>query len=78
MTEIVDVHDLPEEQASLVQEFVEFLRRRRQKNKQTLKEEKEKNKEWNKLAVTSFARDWENEKDAAYDQWRERYHVPER
>ena len=78
MTEMVDVHDLPEEQASLVQEFVEFLRRRRQKNKQTLKEEKKKNKEWNKLAVTSFARDWENEKDAVYDRWRERYHVPER
>jgi hypothetical protein len=78
MTETVDVHDLPEEQASLVQEFVEFLRRRRQKNKQTLKEEKEKNKEWSKLAMTSFAKDWENEKDAVYDRWREHYHVPER
>jgi hypothetical protein len=74
MIDKIDVHDLPEEKVSLVQEFVEFLRRR-EKSKQLLKEEKEKEEDWDKLAITSFAEDWDNEKDAIYDNWRERYHV---
>lgn len=44
----------------------------RYRNVKTLEE-----KEWLKLAVASFAKDWENEKDSIYDNWRERYHLPE-
>jgi len=77
MVDVIDVHDLPEEQVSLIQEFVEFLRRKL-KPKQLIKEEEEKDKEWGKLAMTSFAKDWENEKDAIYDNWKELYHVSER
>ena len=30
---------------------------------------------WTKLSEVSFARDWDNEKDAVYDNWRELYGV---
>ena len=30
---------------------------------------------WAALSEASFARDWENERDAAYDNWRELYGV---
>ena len=36
------------------------------------KEETEK-KEWSALATTSFNKDWENEKDAIYDNWEKHY-----
>jgi excisionase family DNA binding protein len=32
---------------------------------------------WTKLSEASFAGDWDNEKDAAYDNWRELYGVRE-
>jgi len=32
---------------------------------------------WAELATDSFAKDWENEKDAEYDRWREHYAVSE-
>jgi excisionase family DNA binding protein len=32
---------------------------------------------WAELATDSFAKDWENEKDAEYDRWREHYGVSE-
>lgn len=32
---------------------------------------------WARLAESAFAKDWDNELDAAYDDWRERYGVPE-
>ena len=74
MLETVNVHDLPESERTLVRDFVEFLRQKlRLRNK-----EREEDKEWPKLTEGSFAQDWENEKDAAYDNWMERYHVPER
>ena len=31
---------------------------------------------WPALATDSFAEDWENEKDAEYDRWKEHYGVP--
>lgn len=76
MIETIDVSDLPEEQAGLIQEFVEFLRRKL-KTRQFIKEEEEKDKEWDKLAMTSFVQDWDNEKDTIYDNWKEYYHVSE-
>jgi hypothetical protein len=33
---------------------------------------------WASAAIRSFARDWDNTKDAIYDIWREQYDVPER
>lgn len=31
---------------------------------------------WPHLAAASFAKDWDNDQDAVYDDWRERYRVP--
>ena len=28
------------------------------------------------LATTSFDKDWENDQDAIYDNWQEKYHIP--
>ena len=33
---------------------------------------------WTRLSEASFARDWDNEKDAAYDNWRDIYGVRKR
>ena len=75
--ERIDVHDLPEEQAQLVAAFVEFLRRKlREAREQQDTEAQER--EWSAGAVTNFAKDWDNEPDAIYDDWRDQYHVPER
>ncbi len=76
MSRIIDVHDLPDEEVSLIQDFVEFLRIKLKKN--SFKEEELKNKEWSKLAIASFSKDWENEKDAIYDNWEESYHASKR
>jgi hypothetical protein len=73
----IDVRGLPEDQAQLVAAFVEFLRRR-------LREARERNdaeaqdQDWSAGAAMSFAKDWENDEDAIYDNWRQHYHVPER
>lgn len=69
----IDVHDLPEEQAQLIAAFVEFLRRQRQE--QGHREALAQERDWAAGADTSFAKDWENEEDAIYDNWREHYHV---
>lgn len=75
--ESIDVRDLPEDQAQLVAAFVEFLRRRL-REAQAHKEAEAQNREWSAGAITSLAKDWENDEDAVYDHWREHYHVPER
>ena len=75
--ESIDVHDLPEEQAQMVAAFVEFLRRRLRQG-QEAQEAEIQEREWGEGAVTSFAKDWDNEHDAIYDTWRDHYHVPER
>jgi len=31
---------------------------------------------WMRLSEASFARDWDNENDAAYDDWKNLYGVP--
>ncbi len=70
----IDVRDLPEEQAQLVQEFVEFLRLRSVTPSST--DEAAAEQTWGAAAVTSFAKDWDNPEDALYDNWKEYYHVP--
>lgn len=69
----IDVHDLPEKQIYLIQEFVEFLR-----NKVKNTEPSEEDNNWSVLSASNFAKDWNNEKDTIYDKWSEYYHVPER
>lgn len=69
----IDIHDLPEEEARLVREFVAFLKKRIE----TKQAAREAEREWPALAVGAFAADWENSEDAIYDNWREYYHVPE-
>ncbi len=66
----IDVHDLPEEQAKLVQAFVEFLRGR-------LLEDSDE-REWTAGSAMSFADDWDNEEDAIYDNWKQHYGLSER
>jgi hypothetical protein len=72
----IDIRDLPEDQARLVAAFVEFLRHRLRTSQAVTQAEGEE-QEWAAGAVTSFAKDWDNEQDAIYDNWKERYHVPE-
>jgi excisionase family DNA binding protein len=38
---------------------------------------KSEDRDWLALATDSFAKDWENEKDAEYDRWREHYGLSE-
>lgn len=72
----IDVHDLPEEQAQLLAAFADFLRQRRSTAAQ---EAEAVERAWGAAAATtSFAKDWENDEDAIYDNWREHYHVPAR
>jgi hypothetical protein len=72
----IDVRDLPEEQAQLVSEFVEFLRQKLG-TARAIPEEEAEEQRWGEAAAMSFAKDWDNEQDAIYDNWREHYHVPE-
>lgn len=60
----IDVRDLPEAQAILVQDFVDFLRGRLQNDEET---------DWTTASLASFAADWDNEDDAIYDNWEEHY-----
>ena len=72
----IDVHDLPEEQARLVQRFVDFLREQGRKE-EVLPDAERLEQDWASGAIASFAKDWDNESDAIYDDWREHYHVSE-
>lgn len=74
--ESIDVRDLPEDQAQLVAAFVEFLRHKLRTSPGVTEAEGEE-QEWGAAAVTSFAKDWDNEQDAIYDNWKERYDVSE-
>jgi hypothetical protein len=74
--ESIDVRDLPEDQAQLVATFVEFLRHKLRTSQATIEASAEE-QEWSAVAVTSFAKDWDNEQDTIYDDWKERYHVSE-
>ena len=35
----------------------------------------EKERDWSKLAINSFAKDWENDNDGLYDNWKDHYNV---
>lgn len=74
MIDNIDVHDLPQEEISLLREFVAFLKHRLEIKRSSAPEEND----WANLSTSSFAKDWDNEHDAIYDRWKELYHVPER
>ena len=40
--------------------------------------EQSNERDWGHVPAASFAEDWENDQDAIYDRWRERYGVSER
>ncbi len=74
MNEEFDVKDMPEDEKNLVKDFIALLRNRREAKKHT----EESEKDWGALITSGFANDWDNEKDAVYDNWKERYHVQTR
>ena len=75
MTATVELHDLTDDEVALVKGFVQLLRRRHVVGSAS---DEERDGEWSQLPVASFADDWANDQDAAYDDWRARYGVPER
>jgi len=76
MADTIDLHDLSDEDVALVKGLVERLRHRR--DVQTPAAEEGTERDWGHVPAVSFAEDWDNDRDAAYDQWRERYRVPAR
>jgi len=74
MSAAIEVDDLTEEEVGLVKGFVQLLRGRHS----PLAGDAEREGDWGHLPAASFAEDWDNDQDAAYDHWRERYGVPER
>lgn len=71
MNEEFDVKDMPEDEKNLIKDFIALLRNRREAKKHA----EEPEKDWGALITSGFANDWDNEKDAEYDNWKERYHV---
>lgn len=43
--------------------------------KEFIREEEQRDKHWGSLAISVFAENWENQKDAIYDNWEKYYHV---
>lgn len=43
--------------------------------KEFIHEEEQRDRAWGNLALSSFTSDWNNEKDAMYDDWKNRCHV---
>lgn len=74
MDKKIDANDLSEEEVSLVRDFISLLISRHRANQQL----REPEKNWADVAGLGFSNDWDNEKDAAYDEWRQRYHVQTR
>jgi len=70
----MEVNGLTDEEVALVKGFVQLLRER---HARPAPADEERECERGHLPAASFADDWENDQDAAYDHWRERYGVPE-
>lgn len=71
--EHIDVHDLPEEQARFVAAFVEFLRRLPHEHPDSTAQERD----WQKTSIASFVKDWDNDEQDIYNNWRKHYRVQE-
>jgi hypothetical protein len=74
MSEEIDLKDLPEDEKNLVRDFITLLKNRREAGQHA----QELEREWGALTTSGFASDWDNEKDAVYDNWKELYHVQTR
>ncbi len=74
MSEEFDVKDMPEDEKNLVKDFITLLKSRREARQHV----QELEKDWGALITSGFANDWDNEKDAVYDNWKELYHVQTR
>jgi hypothetical protein len=69
MNNVIDIHDLPKDDIKLLKSLVSVLRKRKKSHEE---------KDWNSLAIKSFAKEWENTEDSIYDNWQELYHVSKR
>ena len=67
MIDHIDVHDLSPENVRYVQHIVDELKAKSRSE--------DADKDFAMISVASFEKDWENEKDAVYDNWKERYRV---
>lgn len=76
----INTHDLPEAQAQLVAAFVEFLRQRLRGSRkiQKVQEAETLEQDWSEGATRNFSKDWNNNQDAIYDDWKQHYHISER
>ncbi len=41
----------------------------------TKKDKNTEDRQWGALSNNSFTKDWDNDKDSIYDNWKEEYHV---
>lgn len=80
----VDVHKVVSEKVSEIlkesRQFppVERLTLAKLLLESVLAEELDAGAEWSALGLEAFQREWDNEEDAIYDNWREHYGVPAR
>ncbi len=80
----IDVRDLSEEEARFIAALVEFLRCQRQEAAQQEMRQAEAPPPPRPFAVwplgvkDALNRDWDNNEDAIYDNWKEHYQAPER
>ncbi|MBM4038682.1 MAG: hypothetical protein FJ290_09220 [Planctomycetes bacterium] len=74
MSGTIHVDDLTDEEVSLVKGFVQLLRGRHSPSAS----DADREGDWGHLAAASFAEGWDNDQDATYDNWRDRYAVPVR
>ena len=77
MSEAIDVRDLTEDEVATVKGIIQNMRRRHVAA-QVQAANTQAEHDWSALSVAAFAEDWDNDKDAIYDNWRELYGVPER
>jgi len=65
----IDVQDLSPAEVMYVQKIVDDLKAKSRTE--------DSDNDFAAASAGSFADDWENEKDALYDNWKERYDVPQ-
>jgi len=68
----INLHDLTDEDVALVRGLIQLLRRR---HATASASDDGRERDWGHLPAATFAEDWNNDQDAAYDNWRERYGV---
>lgn len=77
MGEAIDLRDLTDAEVAFVKGIVERMRQRHETTEAQETGPKGES-EWGALSAAAFAEDWDNEQDAIYDNWRERYSLAEK